>query len=75
MTKLVSLSALYEDKRIEVIAATARQGKIVGAIVDGEEEKVLRYIAKLEAAGVRVIERQPGPFAGSVLLRVGPLVS
>jgi ABC-type Fe3+ transport system substrate-binding protein len=67
------LADLPEDERIAIIAATAKGGAIVGVCVDDEIAKVERYIRKITALGVRVIDRTSGPVKGVVTLRVGPL--
>jgi len=67
------LADLPEDERIALIAATAKAGKVVGVCVDDEKEKVKRYIRKLVALGVRVIDQSRGPVKGVVTIRVGPL--
>jgi catechol 2,3-dioxygenase-like lactoylglutathione lyase family enzyme len=66
------LGDLPEDDRIRIAAETAAGGLIVGVAVDDETEKVARYVAKLLARGVRVIDQQPGPVKGAVLIRIGP---
>ena len=67
------LADLPEDERIAIIAATAKSGKIVGVCVDDEKPKVERYIRKLAALGVRIIDQTRGPVKGVVTIRVGPL--
>lgn len=68
------LHRLPEDERIAVIVAAALDGNTVGVLVD-DEPKADRYVEKLSGqARVRVIDRTPGP-NGTVMVRVGPLVS
>ena len=71
MKAYADLADLPEDERINVIARAAADGHIVGFIVD-DEPKADRYIRKLAAHPVRVIDRAPGPVKGTVLVRVGP---
>ena len=71
MKAFADLADLSEDDRIAIIAKTAAAGVIVGFVVD-DEPKADRYIAKLSAYPVRVIDRGPGPVFGTVLVRVGP---
>jgi hypothetical protein len=65
------LGDLPEDERIKVIAATAAAGEIVGFVVD-DNPKADRYIKKLGAYPVRVIDRMAGPVKNTILVRVGP---
>jgi hypothetical protein len=66
------LGDLPEDERIRLAAETALRGNVVGVVTDDEPGKPERYIRKLEARGVRVIDRGPGPVKNTVLIRVGP---
>lgn len=72
MEGYADLADLPEDERIEIIARTAKSGRIVGVAIDDEDEKVDRYIRKLTALGVRIIDRGPGLVKHTVLVRVGP---
>lgn len=76
MKGYADLADLPEDKRIEIIAATAARGEVVGFVVD-DEPKADRYIMKLmkRFPACRIIDRRPGPVAGTVLVRVGPVES
>lgn len=67
------LTDLSEDDRIRIIAETAMEGKVVGFMVD-DDIKADRYIEKLKAFPVRLIDRNRlGQTAGSVVyVRVGP---
>ena len=67
------LANLPEDDRIALIAEAAAAGNIVGVFVDNDESAD-RYTKKLDAKGVRVLERVPKAVRGTnvVLLRVGP---
>lgn len=71
MKAFADLADLPEDERIRMIAATAESGQIVGFVVD-DDTKADRYIVKLGAYPVRVIDRGVGPVANTVLVRVGP---
>lgn len=71
MKAYADLADLPEDKRITVIAGVAAAGQIVGFVVE-DEPKADRYIEKLAAYPVRVIDRGPGPVKSTVLVRVGP---
>lgn len=66
------LADLPEDDRIRIIADAAMTGATVGFIVD-DAPKADRYIQKLGAYRVRIIDLGPGPVPGSVLVRVGPI--
>lgn len=67
------LADLPEDDRIRIAAETAIQGMcIVGVAVDDDPAKVARYVRKLQASGVRVIDQTPGPVKNVVLIRIGP---
>lgn len=66
------LADLPEDERISLAAETAMRGSVVGVVTDDEPGKPERYIRKLEARGVRVIDRGPGPVRHTVLIRIGP---
>lgn len=70
MTGYADIANLPESRRIALIAATAAQC-IVGFIVE-DDAKADRYVALLGAYPVRVIDRRPGPVAGTVMVRVGP---
>lgn len=72
MKGFADLADLPEDERIRLAAATAAHGHVVGLVTDDEPGKPERYIRKLEAHGVRVIDRGPGPVKHTVLIRVGP---
>ncbi len=72
MKAYADLADLPEDERIRLAAETAMRGNIVGVVTDDEPGKPERYIRKLEAHGVRVIDHSPGPVKGSILIRVGP---
>jgi len=72
MKAFADLADLPEDDRIRIAAETARHGHIVGVAVDDEPEKVARYVRKLQARGVRIIDQTPGPVKGAVLIRIGP---
>ena len=72
MKAYADLGDLPEDERIRLAAETALRGNVVGVVTDDEPGKPERYIRKLEARGVRVIDRGPGPVKNTVLIRVGP---
>lgn len=72
MTAFADLADLPEDERLALIAATANHGHIVGVAIDDESEKIERYIRKLKALGVRIIDQRPGPVPNCVMVRVGP---
>lgn len=73
MKAFADLADLPEDERITVAANTAIRGHcIVGVAVDDEPEKVARYVRKLQAHGVRVIDQTKGPVKNVVLIRIGP---
>lgn len=71
MKAFADLADLPEDERIRIIAQTAQAGEIVGFVVD-DEPKADRYIRKLRAYPVRIIDRGPGPVKDTVMVRVGP---
>lgn len=71
MKAYADLADLPEDERIAVIARVAAAGQIVGFVVD-DDPKADRYIKKLSALPVRIIDRGQGPVKGTVLVRVGP---
>jgi hypothetical protein len=66
------IADLPEDERVSVIAAAAAQGQIVGFVVDDWPDKAERYIRKLAAYPVRIIDQRPGPVKNTVLVRIGP---
>ncbi len=72
MKAYADLADLPEDERIRLAAETALCGHIVGVVTDDELGKPERYIRKLEAHGVRIIDRSAGPVKHTVLIRVGP---
>lgn len=72
MKAFTDLADLPEDDRIRIAAETAEKGHIVGVVVDDEPGKPERYIRKLAAYPVRVIDRKPGPVKKTILIRVGP---
>lgn len=72
MKGYADLADLPEDERIAIIAKTAKAGNVVLVAIDDEDEKVDRYIRKLTALGVRIIDRGPGLVKNSVSVRVGP---
>ncbi len=72
MKAFYDLADLPEDERIRLAAETALCGHVVGVVTDDEPGKPERYIRKLEAHGVRVIDRGPGPVKHTILIRVGP---
>ncbi len=72
MKAYADLADLPEDERIRVAAEAARAGHIVGVVTDDELGKPERYIRKLEAHGVRIIDRSKGPVKHCVTIRIGP---
>ena len=66
-----SLARLTENARIVVIAKTAAAGAIVGFVVE-DDAKADRYLQKLAAFPVRVVDRGPGPVKDTVMVSVGP---
>lgn len=73
MKGFADLADLPEDERITVIGRCAEDGNVTGVVVE-DEEKADRYVRKLLVRHkVRIIGRGPGPVAGTVLIRVGPL--
>ena len=83
MTVGLDLHRLSENDRIELIgrsvmavpSSSADKPPLNGFIVE-TEEKADRYIRKLEKQfpGIRIVDRGPGPAAGTVLVRIaGPL--
>lgn len=71
MATYSDLAHLSENDRITVIVNHAKQGHIVGCIVE-TESKAKRYIRKIEKyPEVKVIDQGPGP-DGTILIRVGP---
>lgn len=72
MKGYADLADLPEDERIQIAADTAKAGHIVAVCVDDEDEKVARYIRKLIALGVRVIDHTKGPVKNVVTIRIGP---
>ncbi len=72
MKAYADLADLPEDERIRLAAETAKHGHVVGVVTDDEPGKPERYVRKLEAHGVRVIDSGPGPVKNTVLIRVGP---
>ncbi len=71
MKGYADLADLPEDERIRLIAKTA-EISVVGFFVDDDGEKADRYIRKLAAYPVRVIDQKPGLVAGTIMVRVGP---
>lgn len=65
------LGDLPEDERIWLIAGTAAQGHVIAFIVE-DDAKADRYVAKLAAYPVRIIDRSSGPVKGTIAVRVGP---
>jgi len=75
MTGYADLADYPEAEQIDAIGMLAAQGSIVGFVVD-DEEKADRYLIQLHARHrVRLVGRGPGPVAGSILVRVGPIES
>ena len=72
MKAYADLADMPEDDRIRVAADAAKAGHIVGVVTDDEPGKPERYIRKLEAQGVRIIDRARGPVKHSVMIRIGP---
>lgn len=72
MKAYADLADLPEDERIRIAAETAAAGHIVGVVVDDEPGKPERYIKKLSAYPIRIIDRNKGPVKRTVLIRVGP---
>ena len=70
--KYADLGSLEEDKRIEIIGATAALGKTVAFIVENDA-KADRYIKKLATRypSVAVLQRFKGPVKGTVAVKVG----
>jgi hypothetical protein len=81
MVTAADLHRLSENDRIKLIgesvmnapAGSGDKPPMNGFIVE-TEEKADRYIAKLlkRFPGIRIIDRQPGPVVGTILVRVGP---
>lgn len=73
MTVHSDLAGGSEDDRITIIGKTATRGAIVGFIVE-DDAKADRYIDKIMTrfTRVHVIDRKPGPVAGTILVRIGP---
>ena len=71
MRAYADLFGLPEDERIRVIAEVAASGEVVGFVVE-DDAKADRYVEKLKAYPVRLIDRMRGPVAGTVMVRVGP---
>lgn len=75
MKAFADLADLPEDDRIDIIAQAARDGAIVGFVVE-DDQKADRYVQKLRERGrTRIIGRGPGPVENTVLVRVGPAES
>lgn len=72
MKAYADLADLPEDDRIAIAAEAAKAGHTVAVCVDDEDEKVARYIRKLTALGVRVIDHMKGPVKNVVTIRIGP---
>lgn len=72
MKAYVDLADMPEDERILVAADAAKAGHVVGVVTDDEPGKPERYIRKLEAHGVRIIDRAKGPVKHCVTIRIGP---
>jgi len=66
------LYELEEADRVRIISEAVLAGNTVGVAVDDDDEKVARYIEKLEGQGCRHIETDPGPCHGVIMLRFGP---
>lgn len=81
MTIFSDIADLEEDDRITAIGnhafarkpSSAEKPVVVGVIVD-DSEKADRYVKKLKEKfpTIRIIDRNPGPVAATVLIRVGP---
>lgn len=75
MKAFADLADLPEDERITIIGRVAEGGNITGIVVE-DDVKADRYISKLTARHrIRVIDRHPGPVAGTVLVHIGPAES
>lgn len=71
MKAYADLYELPEDRRIEVIAQVAAAGNVVGFVVE-DDAKADRYVTKLKAYPVRIIDRKSGPVKNTILVRIGP---
>lgn len=72
MKAYADLADLPEDERIRIAAEAAENGAVIGLVTDDEPGKPERYIRKLGAYPVRIIDRGPGPVKKTVLIRIGP---
>lgn len=75
---------LNENDRIEIIGgsvmnapASSTEKPVMNGFIVETEEKADRYIRKLQKRfpSIRIIDRGPGPTAGTILVRVGPPLS
>lgn len=66
------LADLPEDERIRIVAEMVKCGNTVAVAIDDEPEKIARYIRKLQAAGVRVLDTVDGLVPHTKTIRVGP---
>lgn len=81
MKAFADLADLPEDQRIEAIGRLTMEGPasstdkpIMNGFIVETPSKAARYIAKLKEQfpGIRIIDQNPGPLAGTVLVRIGP---
>jgi hypothetical protein len=67
------LTDLPEDERIDIIGRNARDGAVVGFVVE-DDAKADRYVKKLLARHrVRLVSRGPGPVPNTILVTIGPV--
>lgn len=72
MKAFADLADLPEDERIRLIVETVKRGNTVAVAIDDEPEKIARYVRKLQAAGVRVIDTVGGIVPSTKTIRVAP---
>jgi hydrogenase maturation factor HypF (carbamoyltransferase family) len=67
------LHSLPEDERIKMIGKYCMEGNKVGVILEKDDEKIQRYIRKIQEhyPGVGVIEQVDGPVPSVVTLKFG----
>ena len=72
MPKYADLADLPENERIHIMAEYALKGNVISCQTDDDDDKVARYIEKMEAHGVRHISTGPGLVPGTKSISFGP---
>jgi DNA topoisomerase VI subunit B len=74
MTQAVDLESFTEEQRVAAIrVAVVELRKTVGVILERDESKIERYIAKvINPGGVSVLDRINGPTPRTVTIKFAP---